>query len=234
MAILAAVEARNRTGKGQRIEVSQFEVGVNFAGPSLLDFFANGTGATALGNKLPYDQAAPHNVYRCAPLEAKQTADERWIAIACMTDEHWRNLIVVMGDPDWAARDAYDTVQGRLADAQTIDKKISQWTATQDGYELMEKCQAAGVPAGVVQNGRDLVERDPQLKARQFATPIDDLHPVIGQTWADRLPLQFEDMPCESYQRVRLLGEDNSAILHDWLGMDEDTVAKHEREGVLK
>ena len=48
-----------------------------------------------------------------------------------------------------------------------IEEQLSAWTAQQDAYELMGLCQAAGVPAGVVQDGADLVERDPQL-ARKF------------------------------------------------------------------
>ena len=61
VAILAALEARHHTGRGQRIDISQFEVGVNFAGPSLLDYFATGRAARPTGERLPYDQVAPHS-----------------------------------------------------------------------------------------------------------------------------------------------------------------------------
>lgn len=234
VAILAALEARAHSGEGQRIEVSQFEVGANFAGPSLLDYFANNRGATATGNRLPYDQVAPHGVYRCAPLDVASTADERWIAIACMTDDQWQALVELMGRPTWSQQDDYATAEGRYADAGAIDAHVSTWTATWNDYELMAACQAAGVPAGVVQNGRDLVERDPQLTASDFVQPIEDPHPDVGPTWADRLPLHFETTPCETYQRVRTLGEDNTAVLKDWLDMDRQTVADKEASGVFK
>lgn len=233
LAILAALEARRRTGRGQRIEVSQFEIGVNTAGPSLLDYFANGTRAEPTGNRHPYDEAAPHNIYRCAPREVRAVEDEKWLAIACMTDDHWRRLKEVMGNPAWAADSQLDQAAGRRASA-ILDEQIGAWTADRDAAELMALCQAAGVPAGVVQNGIDLAESDPQLRLSGFLQPIADAHPVLGPTWADALPLHFSATPCRDYRRVRRVGEDNESVLRDWLGMDADEVAKGEEDGFLR
>ena len=115
-----------------------------------------------------------------------------------------------------------------------IDEHISRWTAIQDAYAVMELCQLSGVPAGVVQNGIDLAERDPQLKASGFLQNIEDLSPSLGQTWADKLPIHFERTPCNDYQRVREVGEDNDAVLNDWLDMDEAAVRDAEERGLLK
>ena len=96
----------------------------------------------------------------------------------------------------------------------------------------MDRCQAAGVPAGVVQTGADLGDVDPQLKRSGFLFPIEDRHPVLGQTYADRLPLHFEDTPCDVYRRTRRVGEDNVAVLADWLGMAEEEVRQGEEKGI--
>ena len=231
-AILAALHARRRKGRGQRIEVSQFEIGVNTAGPSLLDYFANGTRAEPTGNRHPYDEVAPHNVYRCAPQEVQAIEDERWIAIACMTDDQWRKLRRIMGDPCWAEDPQMDTAAGRYASV-TLDAQISAWTADQDAWELMALCQSAGVPAGVVQDGIALAERDPQLRLHGFLQPLADEHPLLGPTWADALPLHFSATPCKDYRRVRLVGEDNQSVLQDWLGMDAAEVTLGEEAGYL-
>ena len=82
IALLAALEARRATGRGQRIDMSQFEVGVGFSGPALLDWFANGVAAEPLANDPPWRIAAPHNIYRCR-------GHDRWIAVAVETDEQW-------------------------------------------------------------------------------------------------------------------------------------------------
>ena len=228
-AILAALEARRHTGRGQRVDLSQFEVGVGLAGPTLLDYFANGRAAGPTGNKLPYDCVAPHGCYPCAGAESDAVADERWVAIACMTDDQWRALAGLMGNPAWTRNPILATAQGR-ADFADLDDHIGAWTRTLAATEAMERCQAAGVPAGVVQTGADLGD-DPQLKRSGFLLPIEDPHPVLGQTHADRLPLHFEDTPCDIYRRTRRLGEDNLAVLADWLGMTEEEVSQGEEKG---
>ena len=217
VAVLGALTARRRTGRGQRVDLSQFEVGVNFAGPSLLDWFANRRAARPCGNDLPYDAAAPHGCYRCAPLQVAAVTDERWVAIACMTDAQWVALKVVMEEPEWANAPELATATGRVSARHIIDDRVGAWTATREAEWVMAECQAAGVPAGVVQNGLDLAERDPQLARADFLTKISDPSPSIGQTWADRLPIHFEATPCDVYERVREVGEDNAAVLRDWL-----------------
>jgi len=229
-AILAALEARRHTGRGQRIDLSQFEVGVGLAGPSLLDFFANGRTAEPTGNTLPYDRAAPHGCYPCAGAKSEAVVDERWVAIACMTDGQWHALREVMGDPAWSRDAALETARGRI-DSSDFDANVGSWTRTLTATEIMERCQAAGVPAGVVQTGVDLGNADPQLRHTGFLLPIEDPHPVLGQTYADRLPMRFEDTPCDVYRRTRQVGEDNVAVLADWLGMTEEEVRQGEEDG---
>ena len=232
VAILAALQARRRTGRGQRVDMSQFELGVGLSGPTLMDYFSNGHVAKPCGNRLPYDKAAPHGCYPCAGAKSDAVADERWVAIACMTDAHWTALKRVMGDPPWACANALATVDGRLAFTD-LDRKIGDWTRTLTADEVMERCQAAGVPAGVVQTGVDLAEHDPQLKASNFLFEIDEPHPVQKTTYADRLPLHFEQTPCNEYRRSRQVGEDNAAVLADWLGMSEAEVTAGEQAGYL-
>jgi len=232
VAVLAALEARRRAGHGQRVDLSQFEVGVNFLGPSLLDWFANGRAGRPTANRLPYDEAAPHGVYPCLP-QGEGVVGERWIAIACMTDAQWCALVEVLDRPAWTDDPALATAGGR-ASAEWLDTRLAEWTRNQDALALMERCQRAGIPAGVVQNGVDLIERDPQLAASAFLMPMDEAGLPLGQTYADRLPLHFEHTPCNIYRRTRLLGEDNAAVLHDWLGMSEADVRRGETDGILR
>ena len=241
-AILAALEARRNTGHGQRIDISQFEVGVNLVGPTLLDYFANGRTIEPTGNTLPYDLAAPHGCFRCADENATAetqppnadaataAANERWVAIACMSDEQWLFLRQLMGNPEWARDTALDTAQGRC-DCAHLDAKIGAWTRTQTAEQVMHRCQAAGVPAGVVQTGADL-GKDPQLRHAGFLLELDERHPVLETTYADRLPIRY-DFSRDVYRRTRRVGEDNAAVLADWLGMAEADVRRGEEEGYL-
>lgn len=234
VAILAALQARRGTGRGQRVDLSQFEVGVNCSGPSLLDYFANDNLAEPTGNLLPYDVAAPHGCYPCAGAASDATTDERWVAIACMTEAQWNALKGVMGNPEWSVDPDFTSADGRVAAVGRLDEKIAEWTRQLDAVEVMERCQAAGVPAGVVQNGVDMAERDPQLAHSQFLRPIEDEDPAFGQAFADRLPIHFDKTPCDEYRRTRDIGEDNAAVLSDWLGMSEDEVKQAEELEHLK
>ena len=232
VAILAALEARRRTGRGQRVDMSQFELGVGLAGPALMDYFANGVIAEPCGNRLPYDRAAPHGCYPCAGAASNAVADERWVAIACMTDAQWQALTQVLGSPAWTRDPALADVDGRLACAD-LDAQLAAWTRTRTATEVMGRCQAAGVPAGVVQTGVDLCERDPQLEASGFLFAFDEPHPVQKTTYGDRLPLRFERTPSDTYRRTPQVGEHNAAVLGDWLGMSEAAVRAGEEAGYL-
>ena len=231
-AILAAIEARRHTGRGQRIDMSQFEVGVNLLGPTLLDYFANGRAAHPSGNRLPYDVAAPHNCYPCAGAASDAVADERWVAIACLSDAQWRALRGVMGDPDWAHDQALETAAGRVADAD-LDARIATWTRTLTPTEVMVRCQDAGVPAGVVQTGADLGDHDPQLRHSGFLSEFDEPHPGPGKVFVDRLPIHYAATPCDVYRRARRIGEDNASVLADWLDLSESDVRRGEEDGFL-
>ena len=231
-AILAAVEARRHTGQGQRIDMSQFEVGVNLLGPTLLDYFANGRAAQPSGNRLPYDLAAPHNCYPCAGAASDAAADERWVAIACLSDAQWRALRAVMGNPEWARDPALETAAGRVADAH-LDGRIAAWTRTLTATEVMVRCQDAGVPAGVVQTGADLGDHDPQIRHNGFLAEFEEPHPGPGTIYVDRLPIYYEGTPCDVYRRARRIGEDNAAVLADWLDLPEAEVRRGEKDGYL-
>jgi len=230
-ALLAALEARQRRGHGQHIDMSQFEVGANFLGPSLLDYRINDHAVRPAGNKPPYDAIAPHGCYPCLPQSDKPVVGERWIAIVCEDDEQWRTLVSIMGNPSWAGDEKWSSTQSRYEHLEELDRLIGQWTADKDASELMMTLQHAGVPAGLVQDGVDLAEKDPQLAGADFLKLIEDIDPEIGVTWADRLPIHFERTPCDTYNRVRQVGEDNTAILSDWLGMTKEEVQAGEESG---
>ena len=232
VAILAGLESLQHSGKGQRIDISQFEVGVNFVAPSLVDHFSNNTITEPVANDLPYDEVAPHGVYPCSS-DGEGIKGENWIAIACMTEDQWRSLKNLLGSPEWAEQDSFSTLSLRYKNRRELDSHIQNWTKTQEAYSLMETCQKAGVPAGVVQSGADLANRDPQLRSREFLFAFDELHGEVGQTFGDKLPIKFEKTACESYIRSRSLGEDNESVLKDWLNLSPKEIDENKSEGWL-
>ena len=156
--IIAALMRRNLTGKTATLESSIFKSGVATGGPALLDYQVNARGPQRRGNRDAW--AVPHNVYPCA-------GDDRYIAIAVSDDEQWLRLRKAMGDPEWAAGAEYETRLGRRRNEDALDDGISEWSRQHESLDLMEKLQAAGVPAGMVSRGRDLNANE-HLKSRGF------------------------------------------------------------------
>jgi benzylsuccinate CoA-transferase BbsF subunit len=168
-AIVAALDYRRRTGKGQYIDASMLEVCVHQITPSLLDCEANGHLQTRNGNRITY--AAPHGVFPCK-------GDDRWCAIGVFTEDEWEAFCRVIGKPELIKDPAFSTLKSRKDNEAELEKLVAAWTSKRTAEEIMKMLQAAGVPVGVVQTMQDIVDHDPQLKMREFLIPLK--HPVIG------------------------------------------------------
>ena len=105
-AVLAALDHRARTGEGQHIDIAQRETGLHFLAPEILESTVNGRVPGRRGNAV--DHAAPHNAYPCA-------GRDRWCVIACETEQEWRALVGLMGEPDWSRDPRYAALGGRKA-----------------------------------------------------------------------------------------------------------------------
>ncbi len=208
--LLAALDYRNRTGKGVHIDISQLETGSQFIAPLLLEHTANGTEALRMGNECPY--AAPHNAYRCR-------GEDKWCAISVTTDKEWQSLIEVMGKPEWTEGKKFSTVLGRKGHEKELDHLIEQWTMNFTAEEVMTKLQRVGVPAGVVQSSADLIE-DPHLRERQFFwvenyKGLGKFHHIGPAYRLSKTPSEFRFCP-------RDVGEDTEYVCKEILRMTEE------------
>jgi crotonobetainyl-CoA:carnitine CoA-transferase CaiB-like acyl-CoA transferase len=225
--VLAALENRRQTGRGQRVDFAQYELGVSLTGPALLDYFANDRSDEPAGNRHRFEVAAPHDTYPCA-------GEDRWVAIAVMTDQQWTAFCDALGDPEWARDPRFATAETRVDHVADLDRHVSEWTRALDAYEVQERLQAAGVPAGVVQTGHDLVHHDPQLAHNGYFTTTEDVGAYPEPTPVDRLPLRFSRTPIDRYRAPRPVGADNVAVLGEWLAMSEGDVRAEEAGGTLR
>ena len=160
LAALVALWNRRRTGRGQFVDLSQLEAVASVVGPSLLDVAVNGRAQTPVGYDSQEGPAAPHGVYKC---KARESDDDRWIAIAVRTGTEWRRFVTALGSPEWASDARFRTLYLRMQNRGELDANISRWTANQSAEDAMTTLQRAGIAAGVVENGIDICARDPQL-----------------------------------------------------------------------
>jgi benzylsuccinate CoA-transferase BbsF subunit len=209
IAIMAALSYRRRTGEGQCIDVSQMEAGVSFLAPSILDYAANGHAQNPVGNRSPY--AAPHGAYPCQ-------GDDAWCAIAVFSDVEWRAFCQAVGEPEWTKSAKFATLSGRKENEGQLDRLVSEWTMQYTTKEVMTRLQAAGVAAGVVQNGKDLLS-DPQLEHRRHLRGL--LHPEIG-TYASEAPaFKLSKSSTGPTMPAPCLGEHNEYVYTKILGMSD-------------
>ncbi len=228
-AVLSALHHRNRTGEGQHIELAQFESTLQVIGPAILDYTVNDHVPERIGNRDPL--ATPHGAYRAAGPATAAGEDDRWIAIACMTDEHWLALVAEMGAPEWAADPTLGTLDGRKAVEEAIEEQLAEWVRTQDGYELTERLQARGVPAGVVQDASDVLDRDPQIEARDHFPRL--MHPEAGEAAYDAPPVKLSRTPGELHSPAPCLGQHNDIVLQGLLGLSDDEYREYKEADVF-
>lgn len=223
VAILGALAYRRRTGLGQYIEVSQLESTLNLLGPTILAYSLDRRNPAPTGNAS--DTAAPYGVFRCK-------GEDRWVAISVADDRQWQGLARLAAGEAWASDARHASAAGRIANRQALNDSVAAWVAGQDAFDVMERLQAVGVPAGVVQDASDLVTRDPQLAAREHFVTID--HPEMGPTVYNAPPFKLSKSGCRITRSAPLLGQDNEAVFKEWLGIAEDDYARLQQAGAFK
>lgn len=222
LAIMAALEYRRRTGKGQYLDVSQYEAGIQFMAPLVLDYVVNNRVVTRMGNKCTY--ATPHNAYRCQ-------GEDRWCTITVFTDEEWEGFCKVIGNPGLKDDPRFATLMARKENEEELDRLVTEWTENRTAEEVMDKMQAAGVAAGVVETGEDLLDKDPQYKHRRTFREVE--YPGIGKyrthVGAHFLLSKYEyDIRC-----APLLGEHNEYVIKELLGVPDDEYDRLVKEEVI-
>lgn len=219
--ILSALQYRRRTGRGQFIDGSSFEGCLDVLDTAIADYDVNGRILRRRGNRHP--AAAPHGVFRCK-------GDERWCAISVFSDDEWKSLCGVLGNPAWTEEMKFSTTLGRLENVEELEKLLEEWTKEQTAEEVMSKLQAVGVPAGVAQNIGDL-HRDPQLAYRGHFWAVDE--PALQQCTFEAPSARLSKTPPRFQRPGPILGEHNDYVFLDLLGLDSDEYGHLVVEGVI-
>jgi crotonobetainyl-CoA:carnitine CoA-transferase CaiB-like acyl-CoA transferase len=227
-AIIAALYRRQRTGLGCYIDSSQVETGLYLTGTAILDYSANGRQWGRYGNRSPYQPAAPHGAYRAS-------GDDRWVAVACQTDDHWRALVDVLGAPEWASDARFADLRSRVAHQDDLDLLLSQATAAWEPFALMRALQERGIPAGVCQTAQDRYERDPQLEHLQWLVELDQTE--LGRWPVKEIPVHFSETPAYIGgifgRSGPNYGEDTEYVLSKMLGLSAAAIAELRASGAI-
>jgi crotonobetainyl-CoA:carnitine CoA-transferase CaiB-like acyl-CoA transferase len=223
LAVLAALDYRDRTGQGQHIDLSEYEAMLTCLGPTLLDASLNHKQIYPQGNGSVSESAAPYGCYPCLGVD-------KWCVLAVFNESEWQALVKVLGDPAWMKEERFSTHLRRKEHQDGLDECLRQWTRKRTAEEVVQLLQEAGVPAGLVQNADDLA-KDPNLKAREFFVPLE--HPVLGSTISDGSPINFDGRFGGDWKAAPLLGEDNQYVYLELLGLKESEFSALVQKGII-
>lgn len=220
--LIAALLHRKKTGEGQYIDLSSSECLSTLIGPELMEYSMNRRSPFRCGNQDAV--MAPHNCYRCK-------GDDKWISIAVATDEEWKTLCGVMGNPEWAADEKkYGSIVSRFENRRELDEQITAWTRGYTAYELTGLLQNAGVAAMPSLSAEEILT-DPHTEARELFTKVD--HPALGEQVVMKPAWRFSETPAKIRKPGPLLGEDNADVFGNLLGMPDSEIKKLEEEQVI-
>lgn len=219
--VLAALNYRRSSGRGQHLDVASREALSCFIGEILMDAAVNGRDEGRRGNEDAI--MAPHSCYPCK-------GEDRWVSIAVGSDAEWRALCKAMGDPAWTKGEKFADALSRWQNREALDKLVGRWTAKQTNYEVMHKLQKVGVAAFPSMSSQDIFT-DPHLKARRISQVIR--HPKTGKQTLLGPPYKLSATPARIRRHAPLLGEHNEYIFCDVLGMPKREIEELVKEGVL-
>jgi crotonobetainyl-CoA:carnitine CoA-transferase CaiB-like acyl-CoA transferase len=211
-----ALFARERTGRGQEVDVAMLDAVSALLTYQAGNYFASGRTPARLGNRHP----------SIAPYETFAASDGDFV-LAVGNDELWKKFCAVA---ELDAGERFATNRQRVSDYDALRPIIAARLASRPRQHWIERLTAAGVPCGSVRDLRELFD-DPQIRAREMVALVE--HQTIGALKVLGMPVKLSDTPGLLRSAPPRLGQHTHAILHDDLGLDEDAIARLREQKVI-
>jgi benzylsuccinate CoA-transferase BbsF subunit len=221
-ALAAGLHYRARTGRGVYLDVSQVETGTWTLAPALLAAQVDGVVPVRDGNRSA--RAVPHGAFPCRD---EGEVGDRWVAIACWSDDEWARLATIIGfdDPSLASLDA------RRARVDEIEDAVATWTRDRTRADVAKLLQREGIEAVPIEDFGD-VYHDEQLTAREHFVALT--HPFMGAGLYERNGFRLSDAPSGYDRAGPTLGQDNDWVLGELLGLTTDEQERLRAESAVE
>ena len=216
--VLAALHARNATGRGQHVDISMLDVQISMLNYMATMYFLSGKNPGALGNG--------HFVH--VPYDAFRTRT-RSLIIAVITDNFWKSLTELLEIPE-LMDEKYDRQPGRLVDKQFINNTIQAALELESCEYWLDKLTERRIPSAPVNNFEHAVN-DPQVRARNMVVTVQ--HPLGGETQMPGNPVKLSDTYEDSFSPPPLIGQHTDEILQSILGMKQGQITELRGAGVV-
>jgi crotonobetainyl-CoA:carnitine CoA-transferase CaiB-like acyl-CoA transferase len=217
-AILAALNARHRTGRGQKVELSLYETSLAMLANVASNYLMAGRDGGRFGNGHP--SIVPYTTYR---------ASDAMIAIGIGNEAQFARCAAVLGHPEWAEDPRFARNRDRVGNRAVVDAAIETALGADTADAWLTRLKAVGVPCGRINTVAQALD-DPHTAARAMIEIAD--HPEVGALRMLGIPFKFTDTPASVRRAPPLLGEHTEQILHE-LGIDASAIAQLRADQVI-
>lgn len=216
--ILAALVARNQTGRGQHVDISMLDAQISTLNYAATTYFLSNEIPTRIGNA--HVNHVPYDVYPC---------QDGHIVLAVVTDDFWRQLIDILEHPELDSEENRFRA-GRLKNRELINRQLGQILITRPKRYWLNKMRAAGIPSGPVNDLPEAFE-EAQVKARNMIVEVD--YHESERVRMPGNPVKLSDTYSDSFSPSPQLGEHNQSIFGDLLGKTNTEITELERKGAI-
>jgi len=211
IAALAALQARQKTGRGQVVEATLMDSAMSMLTTAVGEASERGSEQTRLGNRDRY----------LAPSHCFKSKDDRWIYIVAGNDQHFDRLCVIMEMPELAADPRFSNPINRNRHVGQLEEFINAWGKKKEGDAILQLFHDAAIPCEPVATISDVIT-NPQVQYRRQI--IDIPHPKSGTVPVPASAIRMSQTPPGVFRGPPALGAQTAEVLRDWLGMSPDEI----------
>jgi formyl-CoA transferase len=219
-AIANALYHREKTGMGQKIDLSLFE--------SQVATLFNLSSSYLVGGKIPQRRGLAHE--SIVPYQGYKTRDEEYILVAVTSEKMWEKFCQVMGIPEYIHDPRFDENKKRVMNRDQLVPMLEEKIAARDSDEWISEFRGVGIPCGRV-NTMDRVFSHPQIQPRNMVVELD--HPTAQKVKLLGVPVKYSETPGSVRLPPPLLGQHTDQILSELLGYSQEEIDDLRKEGVV-
>ena len=219
MAILAALQHRSNTGRGQRIDISMQDCVWAITAIQYLPLLIMTGQTPRLGNRMI--EVTPFNIY---------PTRDGYIVIAIVTVGQWERLLQVLGREELKEVPEYRSQVDRVKHMDVIDAMVQEWTRERTIHEIMAQLQDVDLPCSPVPTFGQVAE-DPQLASRNMQVEVEQL--ISGKLRVPGSAFKMTDTPGDATQQAPFVGQHNADVYSRLLGYDSETIDRLQSQGVI-
>lgn len=208
--VLAALNVREKTGKGQKVDVAMLDCQVAILENAISRYFVSGKSPEPIGNRHP----------SITPFSSFKTKDG-FVIIAIGNDNLWAKFCSVVERTELIDDTRFKTNPDRTKYWNELEPILNEIFSEKTTDEWLEVLEKAGIPCGPI-NDVERVVKDPQIKAREMLVELE--HPVAGKMKVPGIPVKFSETPGQIENPAPLLGQHTEEILAGMLGFSDNEI----------